>query len=73
MLGEEGKRRKFMEKNMKKKIIEGIVTCNNDANNDWSFETKDDSLSSGVCSAIDEILDCETQDGEKFRITIEKI
>lgn len=34
MLGEEGKRRKFMEKNMKKKIIEGIVTCNNDAKND---------------------------------------
>lgn len=57
---------------MKKKIIEGIVTCD-DFNNDWSFETKDDSLSSGVCSAIDEILDRETKAGEKFRITIEKI
>lgn len=42
---------------MKKKIIEGIVTCNNDVNNDWSFETKDDSLSCNICSAIDEILD----------------
>lgn len=58
---------------MKKKIIEGIVTCNDSSNNDWSFETKDDSLSSGICSAIDEILDRETQAGEKFRITIEKI
>ena len=58
---------------MKKKIIEGIVTCNNEANNDWSFETNDDSLSSCICSAIDEILDRETQAGEKFRITIEKI
>lgn len=57
---------------MKKKIIEGIVTCD-DFNNDWSFETKDDSLSSGVCSAIDEILDRETKAGEKFRMTIEKI
>ena len=42
---------------MKKKIIEGIVTCNNDVNNDWSFGTKDDSLSCNICSAIDEILD----------------
>ncbi len=58
---------------MKKKIIEGVVTCNDDSNNDWSFETMDDSLSSGICSAIDEILDRETQAGEKFRITIEKI
>lgn len=62
---------------MKKKIIEGIVICNddsnNDSNNDWSFDTKDDSLSSGICSAIDEILDRQTQAGEKYTITIEKI
>jgi hypothetical protein len=58
---------------MKKKIIEGIVICNDDSNNDWSFDTKDDSLSSGICSAIDEILDRQTQAGEKFTITIEKI
>ncbi|EOS45183.1 hypothetical protein C809_03022 [Lachnospiraceae bacterium MD335] len=58
---------------MKKKIIESIVICNDDSNNDWSFDTKDDSLSSGICSAIDEILDRQTQAGEKFTITIEKI
>lgn len=58
---------------MKKRIIEGIVTCNNERNNDWSFETEEQSYSNNICSAIDEILDCETKDGEKFRIIIEKI
>lgn len=58
---------------MKKKIIEGIITCNDENNNDWSFETEKDSMSSNICSAIDEILDRETKAGEKFRITIEKI
>lgn len=58
---------------MKKKIIEGIVTCNDCSNNDWSFETEEQSLSSNICSAIDEILDCETKKGEKFKITIERV
>lgn len=40
---------------MKKKIIEGIITCNDENNNDWSFETEKDSMSSNICSAIDEI------------------
>ena len=58
---------------MKKKIIEGIVTCNDKDHNDWSFETEEDSLSNNICSAIDEILDRGTVNGEKFRITVEKI
>lgn len=58
---------------MEKKIIEGIVTCNNDSNNDWSFETEDQSLSNNICSAIDEILDRGTKNGEKFKITIERV
>lgn len=64
---------KLLDKNMEKKNIEGIVTCNNSLNNDWSFETEEDSLSSGVCSAIDEIMGRETESGEKFRIIVEKI
>lgn len=57
---------------MEKKTIEGIVTCNDEANNDWSFETEEQSLSNNICSAIDEILDRETKNGEKFKITIER-
>ena len=58
---------------MKKKIIEGIITCNDENNSDWSFETEKDSMSSNICSEIDEILEYETKAGEKFKITIEKI
>ena len=58
---------------MKKKIIEGIITCNDENNSDWSFKTEKDSMSSNICSVIDEILEYETKAGEKFRITIEKI
>lgn len=57
---------------MEKKITEGIVTCNDD-NNDWSFETEEQSLSNNICSAIDEILNRETKNGEKFKITIERV
>lgn len=58
---------------MSSKIIEGTITCNNETNNDWSFETKEESFSNNICSAIDEILDRETMSGERFKITIEKI
>ena len=51
---------------MKKKIIEGIITCNDENNSDWSFETEKDSMSSNICSAIDEILEYETKAGEKI-------
>ena len=56
-----------------KKTIEGVLTLNDEKNNDWSFETEDESFSNNIPAAIDEILDRETQAGEKFRITIEKI
>lgn len=56
-----------------KKIIQGVITLNNEKNNDWSFETDDESFSNNIPTAIDEILDRETKSGEKFRITIEKI
>lgn len=54
---------------MKKEII-GFV---GEYSDDWVFETETDCYSSGVPSALDELLGCETQDGEKYKITIEKL
>lgn len=39
----------------------------------WVFETEDQQYSSNVPAALDELLDTETKDGEKYRITIEKL
>lgn len=54
---------------MKKEII-GFV---GEYSDDWVFETETDCYSSGVPAALDELLGCETQDGEKYKITIEKL
>ena len=39
----------------------------------WVFETDDHQFSSNIPTALDELLDVETQDGDKFKITIEKL
>ncbi len=39
----------------------------------WVFETEDQQYSSNVPVALDELLDTETKDGEKYKITIEKL
>lgn len=39
----------------------------------WVFETEDQQYSSNVPATLDELLDTETKDGEKYRITIEKL
>lgn len=40
---------------------------------EWGFKTKNEIYSSDICSAIDELLNIVTQDGDKFRIIIEKV
>lgn len=54
---------------MKKEII-GYVRGYND---NWSFETDEENYSANVPTAIDELLDIDSRDGDKFKITIEKL
>ena len=39
----------------------------------WTFETDTHQFSSNIPTALDELLDIETKDGDKFKITIEKL
>ena len=50
-----------------KKVIQGYMS------HYWLFETDKTSYSSGVASAIDELLEVITKDGDKIRITIEHL
>lgn len=54
---------------MKKEIV-GYV---GEDNGNWFFENDKESYSANVPTAIDEILDIESQVGDKFKITIEKL
>lgn len=54
---------------MKKEVL-GFVWQHSDG---WIFENDTQSYSSGIPSAIDELLGIETKDGEKYKITIEKL
>lgn len=54
---------------MKKEII-GYV---GEYNDDWFFENEKESYSSNVPTAIDELLGIDSKDGDKFKITIEKL
>lgn len=54
---------------MKKEII-GYVREYNDG---WFFENEKESYSSNVLTAIDELLCIYSEDGDKFKITIEKL
>lgn len=54
---------------MKKEII-GYVRGYND---NWSFETNEENYSFNIPTAIDELLCIESKDGDKFKITIEKL
>ena len=54
---------------MKKEII-GYVGKYNDC---WSFDTDKISYSSNIPTAIDELLEIDSQDGDMFKITIEKL
>ena len=54
---------------MKKEII-GYVGEYNDC---WSFDTDKISYSSNIPTAIDELLEIDSQDGDRFKITIEKL
>lgn len=54
---------------MKKEFI-GFVGEYSDT---WTFETDTHQFSSNIPTALDELLDIETKDGDKFKITIEKL
>ena len=54
---------------MKKEIV-GYVDY---YSGNWGFETDEESYSSNVPTAIDEILDIDSKNGDKFKITIEKM
>lgn len=51
-----------------KKVIQGYMSQYSDA---WLFETDKTSYSSGVASAIDELIGFLTEDGDEIKITIE--
>lgn len=54
---------------MKKEII-GYVK---EDNGNWGFDSDKESYSSNVPTAIDELLGIDSKDGDKFKITIEKL
>lgn len=55
-----------------KKVIEGIMALDEDCDI-WSFDSENKSYSDTVCEAIDQMMDDTTCQGEKYRITIEKV
>ena len=54
---------------MKKEFI-GYV---GEYNDNWCFETDEESYSDNVPIVIDELLEIDSQDGDRFKITIEKL
>lgn len=50
-----------------------IVGCVSEENNIWGFGNDEESYSSNVATAIDDLLGIDSQDGDKFRIVIEKL
>lgn len=54
---------------MKKEFI-GYV---GEYSDNWCFETDKEIFSANVPTAIDELLGIDSQDGDKFKITIEKM
>lgn len=54
---------------MKKEFI-GYV---GEYNDNWCFETDEESYSANVPTVIDELLEIDSQDGDRFKITIEKL
>lgn len=55
-----------------KKVIEGTITLNEEYDV-WSFDSETKFYDDTVCEAIDQMLGDTTCNGEKYRITIEKI
>ena len=54
---------------MKKEIVGCVV----EDNGNWIFKTEEENYIFYVPFAIDEILDVDSQNGDKFKITIEKL
>ena len=54
---------------MKKEII-GYV---GEYSDNWCFKTEEESYISNVPIVIDELLGIDSKDGDKFKITIEKL
>ena len=56
---------------MKKEIVGYVNYCNYSGK--WGFETDEESYSFNVPTTIDELLGICSQNGDKFKITIEKL
>lgn len=54
---------------MKKEII-GYIK---EGNGNWFFENEKECYGSDIPAAIDQLLGINSQDGNKFKITVEKI
>ena len=55
-----------------KMIVDGKVILTD--KDEWYFLCDDGTIySSGVCSAVDEVLETESSVGERFRISIERL
>lgn len=57
---------------MKKELI-GRVTNRSGARSYWTFENDEKRYSMNIVNAIDELLDIRSRNGNKFKITIEKL
>lgn len=58
---------------MKKEIVGYVRDWSSEAKNYWTFENDENRYSINVIKTIDELLDIWSRDGDKFKITIEKL
>ena len=54
------------------KVIVGTI-CENNPDSGWTFCSRMKTYDSNVCAAIDDLFGEYTKDGDKFKITIEKL
>lgn len=54
-------------------MIKEITGCVTEDNSNWYFETDKETYSSNIPAAIDELLGIDSQDGDRFKITIERM
>lgn len=58
---------------MKKEIVGYVRDWSSETKSYWTFENGNNRYSANVVNAIDELLNIWSRDGDKFKITIEKL
>lgn len=58
---------------MKKEIIGYVRDWSSETKSYWTFENDENRYNTNVVNAIDELLGIWSKDGDKFKITIEKL